>query len=169
MKGIKNMKVKEALSILQPKVNSESALKDAFREAAMKYHPDHGGDAELMKLVNAAYDLLKKCTWTPYEARAAGRETPLTETIQAVWDQVKHFPGINGEVIGSWLWISGDTKQYKEQLKNAGFKWSKNKVAWYFHTGGYRKRSKHDWSMDHLRNIWGTSDLEPETADSIAA
>jgi curved DNA-binding protein CbpA len=36
-----------------------STLKDAYRKAALKHHPDKGGDAEMMKKVNEAYELLK--------------------------------------------------------------------------------------------------------------
>jgi hypothetical protein len=38
---------------------SGDALKNAYRKAAMSAHPDRGGDPERMKLINAAYDVLK--------------------------------------------------------------------------------------------------------------
>jgi curved DNA-binding protein CbpA len=39
---------------------TEDELKLAYRKASAKYHPDKGGDVELMKQANTAYELLKK-------------------------------------------------------------------------------------------------------------
>jgi DnaJ homolog subfamily C member 19 len=36
-----------------------ATLKKAYRAAALKYHPDHGGSVDMMKRVNAAHDVLK--------------------------------------------------------------------------------------------------------------
>ena len=158
------MNLIQALSILNPKEKSEAGLKAAYRKASLKYHPDKGGDVELMKLVNAAYDFLKKCEswWTGEQARKAKRTTPLTETIQALIDKIKSFPGCKIEIIGSWLWISGNTKPFKEQLKEYGFKFSRNKVAWYYHEDKYRKFSKKNFSMNEIRSMHGSEDIESE-------
>lgn len=156
------MTKKQALSILKPEANTIEAVKVAYRKAALTYHPDHGGNEELMKLVNLAFERLMEEDWTPYEARAAARETPLTEVLQKLWESVHHFPNIRGEIIGTWLWVTGDTKPYKEQLKELKFRWSHNKTAWYFHEGPYRKRSRKDFSMDDIRREYGFEDLEKE-------
>lgn len=42
-----------------PKTATTSEIKKAFRKAAMKHHPDRGGDAETFKKVNAAYEVLQ--------------------------------------------------------------------------------------------------------------
>lgn len=52
--------VNEAEDILELDGSWDSStLKDAYRKAALKHHPDKGGDAEMMKKVNEAYELLK--------------------------------------------------------------------------------------------------------------
>lgn len=38
---------------------SDKEIKAAYRKAAMKYHPDHGGDEEKFKQLNEAYEALK--------------------------------------------------------------------------------------------------------------
>ena len=162
---------KEALAILKPDAATDDALKRAYRAASKIYHPDHGGNEELMKLVNLAYETLKRAErwWTPAEAREAARETPLTETLAALWDKIKHFPGIQGEVIGTWLWVTGDTRKYKAQLKEAGFRFSARKSAWYYHEGKYRKHSRRKFGLDDIRAMWGAADLETEQAEAVAA
>ena len=79
----------QALSILDPQEKSQEGLKKAYRKACLKHHPDKGGNLEIMKLVNAAYDFLKKCEtwWTGEQARKAKRTTPLTETMQNLIDK----------------------------------------------------------------------------------
>lgn len=39
--------------------------------------------------------------------------------------------GVKKETRGGCCWISGDTKPIKEELKAAGFRWSKKSSAWY--------------------------------------
>jgi hypothetical protein len=41
------------------------------------------------------------------------------------------YEGIEIDIIGSWIWLKGNTYNVKEQIKELGFKWSKNNKAWY--------------------------------------
>ena len=162
------MNLKESLSILQPEVNTLDGLKAAYRAASMKYHPDHGGDIEMMKLVNLAYEFLKDNKWSAYDGRAAANGPNLTESIKAVWDKVKHYPATEGELIGTWIWLHGETWRYKKELKEHGFRWSNNKRAWYWHPEGYRKRSRRTFDINEIRSMFGSSDLDSETASALA-
>ena len=38
-----------------------------------------------------------------------------------------NFENITIELIGSWIWVSGDTREIKEKLKEIGFKWASKK------------------------------------------
>ena len=49
--------------------------------------------------------------------------------------------GCKVEVIGSWIWVSGDTKQYVDKFKKYGMHYAPNKKSWYFHTGKYTRKS----------------------------
>jgi curved DNA-binding protein CbpA len=40
-----------------PKDATYKDIKKAFRKAALKHHPDRGGDADKFKEVNAAYEV----------------------------------------------------------------------------------------------------------------
>ena len=65
--------------------------------------------------------------------------------------------GIVIEVIGCFVWVSGDTKPHKEILKSLKFKWHSNKLCWYLAPEDYRTRSRKDYSMDEIRTMYGTS------------
>jgi hypothetical protein len=61
------------------------------------------------------------------------------------------------EVIGCFVWITGDTKPNREQLKALGFKWHSKKLAWYLAPEDYRKRGRRELDLDEIRAMYGTS------------
>lgn len=165
------MNLIQALSIINPKEKTDAGLKAAYKEACLKHHPDKGGDVEIMKLVNAAYDFLKNCDswWTGEQARKAQRTTPLTETIQELIDKLRGLAGIKIEIIGSWLWVSGQTYPHREALKGFGLKFSGNKQAWYYHEGGYKRRHAKDYSLDDIRDMHKSEDIPTNAKDKFLA
>lgn len=75
---------------------------------------------------------------------------------------------VNIEVIGDWIWLSGNTKQYKDEIKELKFKWSPNKLAWYYHEGQFRKKSKNNYSLDELREQFGSEIIENKYQKKLA-
>ena len=59
--------------------------------------------------------------------------------------QLKQLEGLNIDLLGSWLWIGGKTKENKEALKALGCRWASKKKLWYWHceseTRRYYKKS----------------------------
>jgi hypothetical protein len=168
MKGEIEMNIQEALDILRPASNTLESLKQAYKEKSKLYHPDLNGNTEenleMMKLVNVAYDVLKNLDWTIDEAKeACQNETSIDEVILKKWQQVKTWVNVKCEVIGTWIWVSGGTYNYKAQLKDLGFKWSKNKQSWYWHSEFYRKYSRKKFSMEDIRSMFGSTELENES------
>lgn len=139
-------------------------LKKEYRKIAAKLHPDNnpGKDTtksfqEMQEEFSAMYEKLKN-----KHVNAAGEEyeKETTETAGEFMDLINKllsFPGVEVELCGSWIWVSGNTKEVKEELKNLGFKWSKNKAAWYYHREPYFKRSKRTLSMDEIRDMYGSA------------
>ena len=50
----------EKLGNLNPLHTDKETLKKVYRELARKYHPDMGGEAELMQQINEAYEFIQK-------------------------------------------------------------------------------------------------------------
>ena len=138
-------------------------LKKQYRELAMKHHPDKGGSNEAMKAINAEYDeLFPKLKDThrtkdgeTYTARQASTET--ADQFKDLISQLMRMDDIVIEIIGCFVWVTGDTKPHKEQLKALGFKWHSKKSAWFLAPEDYRKRSRKDYSLEHIRSMYGTS------------
>uniref|UniRef100_A0A6M3LNK0 Putative chaperone n=1 Tax=viral metagenome TaxID=1070528 RepID=A0A6M3LNK0_9ZZZZ len=161
------MNISEALGIIKPKIADRESLREAYRAACKIYHPDiNPNGLEMMKLVNAAYDLLKG-RFGEWKVKDTPDGISVDQAIQAIFDKMKRFTGIEAEVCGSWLWVGGKSWKYKKELKAMGMKWANNKGKWYWHEGGYKKKSKRVFSMDDIRNAWGSCNLETEPLSAL--
>ena len=138
-------------------------LKKQYRELAFRHHPDKGGSNEAMKAVNAEYDTLFEVLKDVHRTKDGETYTakqPTAETAEHFKDliaELMKMDGITIEVIGCFVWVTGDTKPNKDRLKALGFKWSQNKTAWYLAPEDYRKKSRKDYDMEAIRRMYGTS------------
>lgn len=169
-------------------IHNFTDLRKAYREAARKAHPDMGGSTEAMQKVNADFEAATKRiertgerfeddTRRAAQSAAEGAEST-TESrttaadMEAFADILQKLFGLDGleiELCGSWLWISGNTRIWKEQLKEYGCKWSKNKAAWYWYSGEYHKRSKRKFSMDEIREMHGSETIKSRKPGRLTA
>ena len=155
-------------------VNTLEELKALYKKLAMKFHPDRGGDLETMKKLNNEYDsLFLKLKNIHTNAKGETYEKETTETPEQWKDIVNQLINLNLqnvkiEVIGSFLWLSGETKPYREDLKAIGFRWSSNKTAWYLAPEGYKKTSRKKFAMDDIRNLYGSDTIKPTVKKQIA-
>ncbi len=169
------MKIIEALSILGQPDCSKEAVKSAWKQKAKENHPDIGGELRRMQLVNEARDFLFKCigngwTWDATQKAKAAEETPLTETINELWNKIKHLPKINIELCGTWVWVSGETKEVKDQLSEAGMKYASKKQMWAWSPPGSKRRyGKKTQPMDKIRAKYGSENLGKSEYNQMAA
>lgn len=150
-------------------VKNIQELKKAYRKLAQQFHPDHNKDAsaeEIMKSINAEYaEMLERFQngYSNVEEDSKNQETP--ETFVNIVNELLKIDGINIELCGVWLWISGNTYANKEVLKRLGCGYSKNKKRWYWHEGEYSKRSKHKVSMEEIKMKYGSINLKHSTSN----
>lgn len=131
-------------------------LKKQYKALVKKFHPDNGGDEEILKSVNQEYEKALKELTEPKE-----RDNINWDDVHAYMDKLTgiiNVPGVFIEIIGTWLWVSGDTTPVKDQLKENGFKWHSKKKMWFWYPGKYRRFGKRQYSIDEIRNKYG-SDL----------
>jgi hypothetical protein len=162
------MQIRDALSILnlhQHPITLDD-IKMAYRRAAAKYHPDHNpAGLEMMKLVNIAYDTLKD-----YEGDIESPENSndYGEALNAALNAIVGL-GLDIEICGAWIWVSGDTRSHKEILKAAGYLWAPIKKRWYFRPEAYKSRNRQSWSMDKIRDAYGSQGMKEEFRHEITA
>ena len=145
-------------------------VKNAYREACKIYHPDinPAGD-EMMKFINNAYDVLKDFTGKldPANDQAEPKEgsnaSHYPEALNDALNALYGLPGLTYEICGAWLWVGGNTKEHKDRIKEAGFKWASRKKLWFFRPDDYKSRNRKEKSMNDIRDKWGTTRPEFRT------
>ena len=125
----------------------------------------HPATTEEMQEINAEYDklfaILKNAKSTAdgkvYETSEKVKETP--EEFKKIINELVKLQGIEIEICGDWIWITGNTYSCREQLKALKFRFSKKKTAWYFHEADYKKKSKKTYSLDEIRELFGSDKI----------
>lgn len=138
----------------------EEARKE-YRRLLKINHPDNGGSEEATKEINREYDELLKNLQsgrTYASKEEAEQAQDVEQEVKEAIQRVAHLD-IDIEIIGSWVWLSGNTYSVKDVIKSAGFKWANNKKMWYFHAGEYHKRSKKAVSIDDIRQKYGSTSV----------
>jgi len=141
--------------------------KSLYRKLALANHPDHGGSTATMQEINAAYAFFQShFTYTNERnrqtaAHAEGRKTAadyhdlneVTELLRVKIEAALNM-GLDVELCGLWVWVSGNTRPLKEQLKAEGFHWAPDKGLWFF--PGVPSMNRTRRTMDEIRNMHGS-------------
>lgn len=132
-------------------------VKCAYRHSAMTYHPDRNpAGAEMMKVINAAYDVLKD-----YTGEIQPEETPTgtsyPEALNEALNAIIALDGLEIEVCGAWVWVGGNTRTHRQALKETGFYYASKKQRWYFRPENWRSSSRGQYSMDDIRGKYGSN------------
>lgn len=144
-------------------------LKKEYHRLARENHPDLGGDTETMQQINAEFEKAAQRIASGYtpDGQTAESAADITE-FASVLNILFGLGGIEIELCGTWLWITGSTYAHKEALKAAGCKWSSKKKAWYYHSGEYTRKSRKGYSMDEIRDMHGSKKLNGNGAKRLA-
>jgi len=145
-------------------------LRREYHRLAFINHPDKGGDLKTMQLINDQYDKMSKLLISSDESFSEGRkeyEQQVSEELRERLNRIIRLPGIIIELIGSWIWITGNTFSVRDTLKEEGYKFSHPKAAWYWHKGDYFKKSGVLLSMEEMRDLWGQQKIESEPTEQL--
>ena len=146
-------------------VHTLDELRTMYRKLALLHHPDRGGSTADMQEINNEYDTLSKRLINSNTTFSEGRkswEEFVSSEIRNKLNDIIFLEEIIIEIIGSWIWVTGNTRAVKEQLKSHGFKFSPNKLAWYWQSGDYHKLSRKQFSLDDLRVMFGSDEVETQ-------
>lgn len=166
------MNIKDALSILGlSKIATQENIKQAYRKACMKYHPDRNpAGLEMMESINVAYQQLIESNYDGSVSPFDGEEGNVNygDMLNDAINAVIVLDGITIEVCGSWIWLSGDTKKHKDTIKAAGYFWASKKLQWYFRPEDYKSRNHGTWGMDKIRDVYGSSKVIKPDFEKLA-
>ena len=145
-------------------VTTLEGLRTEYKNLLKANHPDNGGDENVMKEINTQYDkvfaLLKSGAKIETKVDAAKWSDVEDAAIRNAIAAIIGYPGLNIEVVGTWVWVDGATYECKEDLKSAGYKWSRARKKWHFapyEKKCYRGSKK---SFEQLRREYGSTEIE---------
>lgn len=142
-------------------INTIDELKKEYRRLTKIYHPDCGGSEEMMKAINAEYETRFNELQNSWNAShdAEHQNTEVAAEFIEIIEKLLKLDGLNIELCGSWLWISGNTKNNAAALKAAGCKWASKKMMWYWYPAGTQRKSHKPVSMANIRAKYGSQSI----------
>src|SRR5882724_8116612 len=90
-------------------------VKATYKKLAKQYHPDLGGDTATMQAINTEYAFAcaKIVKGENLTAEETDEQIRLSEEYRQVIEQLINLPGIIIEVVGNWIWVTGNTYPVK--------------------------------------------------------
>ena len=143
-------------------VEGINEAKKIYKTLAKKLHPDMiGGNEDAFKILNAVYtDLIEHKIYFSNDFK-------IDLELEKIISLILHFENIIIELVGSWVWVSGDTKEIKDKLKELGFKWASKKRMWYF--GEMKSKNPTPKSMEEIKSKYGSETLKTNDKKKIAS
>lgn len=158
-------------------------VKRRYRDLCKMYHPDlHPGETSenIMKEVNAEYD----CIWeqvknihdtTSSEEGYTEHKTSddfdfkdEPEEVKEIINKLMFCEGLIVNIVGSWVWVTGNTFLYKETLKDLGLKWASGKKAWYWKPEGAVVRPRRKMSLDEIKDKYGCESFATKVTPKLS-
>ena len=141
-------------------VEGINEAKKIYKQLAKILHPDKiGGDEESFKLLNAFYNELIE------HKIYFSNNVKIDIELEKVISLILHLDDVVIELVGQWVWVSGDTKEHKEKLKELGFKWASTKKMWYF--GELKRRNHKEQSIEDIKAKYGSETLKSKEKKQI--
>lgn len=134
-------------------------VKRRYKELAMKHHPDRGGDTATMQDINNEYESVMKNPFFSFSEQSEQEQQEFIKYPEII-DQVIGLQGIIIELIGNWIWISGNTYPHKSQLKQIGFYFAPKKVMWYYRPPDYKSSNRSPKTIEYIRLKYGSDVIE---------
>lgn len=154
-------------------LNTVIEIKKEYRKLCSIHHPDKGGDTAMMQEVNAQYhEALQNIDGSITKDKDGNSHTytyqhDIEEEIINKINELLALNLTNIEIalIGTWIWVTGETKACKEQLKAAKCKWHSKRKCWFFST---QKKSRYNSkaSLNDIANTYGYSTFGKQNAIS---
>jgi hypothetical protein len=148
--------------------NTIDKVKTLYRSLAKQHHPDMGGSTETMQVINSEYafacaKILKGENISTAETEG---EILKAEKYREALEKIISLEGIAIELVGAWIWITGNTYPHRAILKQAGYMFAHKKVAWYFRTDEFKTHNRHQLTLEQIKSKYGSKDLAKNTNTS---
>jgi len=155
---------------------SVASIKTIYRKLAFQFHPDVNPDIDesFMKEINNQYHAALKSANGQSTTDDDGRRHEYKynyDVEQSLIDKIRellsiNMENVNIELVGTWIWLSGNTKPYREALKQAKCRWHAKRLMWYYQNSTY-KHHYCDCNFDDLKMKYGYQSADNFREQSI--
>lgn len=148
-------------------IRTAEEAKARYRELCREYHPDISSNPDanrIMAEINAEWERV----WPRYkdihqtaegktytETREDRKSTETAGEFAGIIARLVVLTGITVELVGCWIWVSGNTFPHRDTLKALGFQWASKKRMWAYHKEPYERHSKKEIPMDEIKAKYG--------------
>jgi len=140
-------------------IDGINEAKKIYKILARKLHPDVGGTTEEFKILNEVYNYILE------HGIIVEEDSEFDLELEKVISKILHYENLIIEVVGSWIWLSGETKAIKEILKELKFKWASKKKQWYY--GEMKGRNPKQQSMDDIKAKYGCTTVKNKVTKKV--
>ena len=147
--------------------------KALYKKLAMQLHPDLSGydsKADFQEM-QSQFE-----SFRPQREKFKGeQENWNAADFKDIINELMKIRNIEFEICGSFIWLSGETKANKEEIKaikNEAFKpaqWHSKKLMWFFAPVDYRRFSGKNFEMDDIRKKYGSEKYQAEREKQVQA
>lgn len=142
-------------------LHTVSELRKRYRELLKQYHPDNGGNVEIMQEINTEYDAVFADLSSFEDSDGQAYTCEENVRFKAIMNEIAAY-NMDIEIIGSWIWAF-KCYPYKDKLKALGFKYAAKKKAWVWHDGECRHYSKKDMPLSSIRAKYGSQKVKRQS------
>ena len=149
-------------------LNTVEEIKAHYKKLAVENHPDLGGDTATMQEINNQYQaVLKKCQGqVSVDDEGVSHTYKYDESVETELMEVilkllsLQMPNIDIYLIGVWVWVIGDTKPYKENLKELKCRWHAKRGCWYYRSEAHARWSSSNKDLSAIAAKYGVVDCK---------
>lgn len=163
-------------------VTNQKEAKSLYHKLCRQYHPDLGGSVEIMQQINAEFESIYDKLPTgskensnskggSSEQKQTGGNNTTRQTAQRFMKIIQRLVKVEGlkiEIVGSWIWLSGDTFKCLKVIKDIGFQYSAKHKKYYLSDGESGRRGSR-YSFQQICDIYGCENVETEKTPKLTA
>jgi len=112
----------------------------------------------VLKSLNEEYSTLMNALNPVKPVEATKEKATVPEKIDVLQGNINP-EGLHFEICGTWLWVTGKTYQVKDTLKKLGFRYSVNKLSWYYWQEEHRSANQEPIPLEMIHENVGSQQV----------